>query len=118
MAVHRQRQAAGQALGLAVLLGLSVPVLAQGTAAPVSPRATERSAPIAMPRGIVPNKSELPKSAFDKLDADRKGYVSREDVVQLDGFGSAFAQSDWNDDGRLDAAEFDSAWSIYTGQRP
>ncbi|MEP7208402.1 MAG: EF-hand domain-containing protein [Casimicrobiaceae bacterium] len=80
--------------------------------------AADASAPIAMPHGIMPNKSELPKSAFAKLDSADKGFVTREDSAQLDAFGKIFEQADQNHDGRLNEAEFNTAWALYTGQRP
>lgn len=65
--------------------------------------------------GITPNRAELAGSAFTKLDAANRGYLTLEDVRQLDGFESAFRQGDQNGDGRLNASEFNSAWSVYTG---
>ncbi len=71
-----------------------------------------------MPHGIVPNRAELPGSAFQKLDAANKGYVIPDDVAQMSGFESAFRQADRNRDGRLDAPEFERAWDIYTSSTP
>ena len=65
--------------------------------------------------GVTPNRAELPSSAFTKLDGASRGYVTLEDVRQLDGFESAFRQADLNGDGRLNASEFNSAWGAYTG---
>jgi hypothetical protein len=65
--------------------------------------------------GVTPSRAELPGSAFTKLDAASRGYVTLEDVRQLDGFESAFRQADQNGDGRLNASEFNSAWGTYTG---
>jgi Ca2+-binding EF-hand superfamily protein len=65
----------------------------------------------------VPGKSELAPSAFGKLDANRRGYVTREDVSQLSGFDKVFQQADANDDGRLNAEEFNRAWSLYANQK-
>jgi hypothetical protein len=65
--------------------------------------------------GVTPNRAELPGSAFTKLDVGSKGYVTMEDVRQLDGFDSAFRQADQNGDGRLNASEFNSAWGAFTG---
>lgn len=109
----------------AALLALSLPALAETTApgpgtapgAAVNPSGSAAGA-IAMPHGIVPSRSELPMSAFNKLDNGSKGYVTRDDVTQLEGFESAFMQADQNRDGRLNASEFNSAWAIYTGQNP
>lgn len=65
--------------------------------------------------GITPGRAELAGSAFTKLDAGSRGYVTLEEVRQLDGFESAFRQGDQNGDGRLNPSEFNSAWAIYTG---
>ncbi len=88
-------------------------------ATPATPNAnTPAMSGMAMPHGIVPNTAELPDSAFAKLDANNKGYVTLDDVAQLPGFESAFRQADQNHDGRLNPSEFDSAWAIYTGNNP
>lgn len=63
--------------------------------------------------GITPSRAELPGSAFTKLDADRRGFVTREQTRALDGFGAAFDVADGNADGRLDAREFARAWEAY-----
>ena len=68
-------------------------------------------------RPIIPSKAELPDAAFKKLDAGGKGYVSREDVKDVYGFGKSFELADANKDGRLDAAEFRKAWADYTGRK-
>ncbi|HZQ62440.1 MAG TPA: hypothetical protein VFC24_13880 [Casimicrobiaceae bacterium] len=96
----------------------SATAFAQGTSGTTP--ATTTNGPIVqpMPHGVVPNKAELAISAFHKLDPDNKGYVTRQDVAQLAGFESAFAQADMNRDGRLNASEFNSAWAIYTGNNP
>jgi hypothetical protein len=65
---------------------------------------------------IIPSKAELPDAAFKKLDAEAKGYVSKEDVSELNGFEQAFQQADVNKDGKLSPAEFDKAWAYYTGR--
>lgn len=65
--------------------------------------------------GVTPNRAELASSAFTKLDGGSRGFLTVEDVRQLDGFESAFRQADQNGDGRLNQSEFNSAWSAYTG---
>jgi len=65
--------------------------------------------------GVTPNRAELASSAFTKLDGANRGYLTLEDVRQLDGFESAFKQADQNGDGRLNQSEFNSAWSAFTG---
>jgi hypothetical protein len=100
------------------ILACSAVALAQGSSTGTAPASANGTVAQPMPHGIVPNKSELAISAFRKLDADNKGYVTRADVAQLAGFESAFAQADQNRDGRLNASEFNSAWAIYTGNNP
>jgi hypothetical protein len=65
--------------------------------------------------GVTPNPAELASSAFTKLDAASRGFITLEDVRQLAGFESAFRQADMNRDGRLNLSEFNSAWSAFTG---
>lgn len=50
---------------------------------------------------------------FSRLDANRDGYLSREETQQLRGFDQAFREADDNRDGKLDAAEFTKAQSIH-----
>ena len=62
---------------------------------------------------VAPSKTESGPSAFAKLDTKHRGYVNSEDVSQLQGFN--FKNADKNGDGKLDAAEFNAAWTIYSG---
>ena len=64
---------------------------------------------------IPPGRAETPDSAFRKLDAANKGYVSKDDAKQLSGFDAAFQQADANNDGKLTQDEFKKAWSTYSG---
>ena len=118
-------------LGGALLLASIVPLVqapaqAQGAGA-ATPEARKQPAPPAdragagisggLPAmsGITPSRAELPSSAFTKLDGQQRGYLTREDVGQLDGFEASFRRGDQNGDGRLTAAEFEAAWSHYSG---
>ncbi|MET0917354.1 MAG: hypothetical protein ABWY07_02875 [Burkholderiales bacterium] len=64
---------------------------------------------------MTPGRAETPDSAFRKLDAAGKGYVSKDDVKVLSGFDSAFQQNDGNHDGQLTQDEFRRAWTTYSG---
>ena len=61
-----------------------------------------------------PSKSDTAVSAFQKLDAAKAGYVTKEQAVKLDGFD--FTQADKNKDGKLDRDEFNAAWVLYSGK--
>ncbi len=64
-------------------------------------------------RPVPPSRSELPDSAFKKLDSAGKGYVTRDDTRELQGFDPLFQQNDRNHDGKLMADEFTRAWNTY-----
>jgi len=66
---------------------------------------------------IIPSKAEMADAAFKKLDPSGKGFVSKEDTKDLNGFDSAFQLADANHDGKLDATEFKKAWASYTGRK-
>lgn len=60
----------------------------------------------------MPSRSEPATAAFSKLDAGKRGYVTREELSQLQGFD--FQTADKNNDGKLDSTEFNSAWTAYS----
>jgi len=59
-----------------------------------------------------PSKSDTAVSAFQKLDAAKAGYVTKEQAAKLNGFD--FTQADKNKDGKLDRDEFNAAWGVYS----
>ena len=63
---------------------------------------------------IPPSRSELVDSAFKKLDSAHKGYVTRDDTKELEGFDAVFQQNDGNHDGKLMPDEFKRAWNTYS----
>ena len=48
----------------------------------------------------------------EKIDADRDGFLSREDAGRVRGYAAVFAESDDDRDGRLNEAEFVKAQAI------
>ena len=105
------------ALAVAGFLGTGV-ALAQQYNAPVAtppmPAATpDASKSPTANQVVLPSKTESGPSAFAKLDTKHRGYLNSEDVSQLQGFN--FKNADKNNDGKLDATEFNAAWAIYSG---
>jgi len=92
---------------------------AQGTAGS-RPAGTPQAAPVpaAPAHGPIPSRSETAMEAYGKLNRSNAGYLTWDDVRQLEGFETAFQQADQNHDGRLSPAEFNSAWAMYTGSNP
>jgi hypothetical protein len=109
-------------LGAALLLLAAAAASAQTTPSyngmTQPPGAQAAPAPSAPSRGPIPSKSETAMEAYGKLNRSNAGYLRWDDVRQLDGFETAFQQADQNHDGRLNPAEFNSAWSMYTGNNP
>ncbi|MFO1397642.1 MAG: EF-hand domain-containing protein [Burkholderiales bacterium] len=63
-----------------------------------------------------PMPTENAQSAFQKLDRNGNGYVTREDLESLpQSTQIPFDRADLNHDGRLDANEFQGAWNDYDG---
>ena len=103
----------------ALALALCGSVHAQGTtgAAPATTQAPA-AASAGPTLGPIPSKSETAMEAYGKLNRANAGYLTWDDVRQLNGFETAFQQADQNHDGRLSPAEFNSAWAMYTGSNP
>jgi hyperosmotically inducible protein len=55
-----------------------------------------------------PNE-HMPNAKFDKLDRNKDGLVSRDEVKGLRNYGTAFDAGDTNKDGKLDRGEFINA---------
>lgn len=64
---------------------------------------------------MVPGKMETADSAFAKLDASKKGYLSAEDTKVLEDFDEPFKAADGDGNNQLTPAEFIKGWEKYTG---
>ncbi len=95
----------------AILAGGAIAICGAAFAVETAPKAPPSAIDDARP--IPPSRSELPDSAFKKLDAGGKGYVTRDDTKELEGFDPVFQQNDGNHDGKLTPDEFKRAWSTY-----
>lgn len=60
---------------------------------------------------------DAPSPAFQKLDTNHDGYISRDEATKLRSFEIAFNEADDNHDGRLDASEFVKSQAIYERMR-
>ncbi len=98
---------------LVAIAGIAIAVCGTALAADLKTRSPPAPAVIDDAKPIPPGRSELPDSAFSKLDVAGKGYVTRDDTKELDGFDAVFQQNDSNHDGRLTQDEFKRAWSTY-----
>ncbi len=65
--------------------------------------------------GLSPTPFESAETLFNRFDAGRTGYLTKDQVQTLDGF--KFEAADLNHDGRLTADEFNRAWSDYQSKK-
>jgi Ca2+-binding EF-hand superfamily protein len=91
-------------------------VLAQSVAPELPPpaaRARGGPPPAVPPTGaaLTPTTLEPAEAVFNRLDHNRKGFLTRDQVASLDGF--SFDAADTNHDGRLTSEEFAKAWADY-----
>ena len=63
-------------------------------------------------QAVVPMRTESGPAAFAKLDVKHQGFLTSEEVSQIQGFN--FKAADKNIDGKLDATEFNAAWALYS----
>lgn len=114
----RTRQSASRwLLALALVYG-AAPMLRAQTSPPNPSNPSDNpqgpGLPIASPAtggAISPSPFEPADHAFLRLDTNRTGFLTREQVSSLDGF--PFDEADANKDGRLNAGEFANVWSRY-----
>ena len=74
---------------------------------------------MAAPLYAAPDDSarEQPNRAFEQLDADHDGFISRDEAAKRRGFARALSEADDNRDGKLDRDEFVKAQSVYDRMR-
>ncbi len=70
------------------------------------------TAPAPGPTAAAPSRTETARTAFDKLDREKLGYVTLNDIVKLPGTAN-FYNADRNKDGKLSFAEFETLWNEY-----
>ena len=81
---------------------------------PATPSQPSVSHPQSQMSTMAPSRSDTAVSAFQKLDAGKVGYVTKEQAAKLSGFD--FTEADKNKDGKLDRDEFNAAWGVYSGK--
>ena len=62
--------------------------------------------PLAQADGVQPQASSAGDPKFMQLDANRDGFLSKDEVKLIEGRAKFFAEADENRDGKLDASEF------------
>jgi hypothetical protein len=70
------------------------------------------TAPAPGTTAAAPSRNESARAAFDKLDREKLGYLTLNDIVQLRG-NANFDDADRNKDGKLSFEEFDTLWQQY-----
>ncbi len=103
---HKRLLATTLVVGMATYGGAAL-AAGESTTAPATPGASMGTTPMA------PSKSETADSAFKKLDAGSKGYVTHEDTKALPGFEAMFDKFNTKHDGKLTRDEFARAWTSY-----
>ena len=103
----------------AVLLcaGMGIAVAADYPATSGANATNKAMAPATGVKMAAPSKAEPATTAFKKLDASGKGYVTMADAKSLSGFDKAFQDNDANHDGKLSSGEFAKAWQEFTGNK-
>ena len=70
------------------------------------------------PGGAISSKAGAPRSAsaaFKELDANKDGYISREEAKKLNAVSKRFTELDLNRDGKLSQTELDAGSSPAAG---
>jgi hypothetical protein len=72
------------------------------------------TATLSMQRARMPQQAVVLPMNFERLDANRDGYVDRGEALALPELDTVFNEADRRPDGRLDKAEFARALALIT----
>ena len=62
--------------------------------------------PLAQADDVQPQASSTGNAKFTRLDINRDGFLSKEELKGIEGYAKFFPEADENRDGKLDASEF------------
>ena len=110
--LHKNAIVAAMALMLGGIACAQSPSLTLPNNSAGTPDGIPRAAPIVTEPQTMPSTTEGSLTAFDKLDATHRGYLTRSDTARLS-VSVDFDAADRNRDGRLDIDEFQRAWADY-----
>jgi hypothetical protein len=116
---HKRNALVATVAGCFALAGLAAAQsqpATSGQSQPMTPAQSQTSGsnPPSQMSTMAPSKSDTAVSAFQKLDATKVGYMTKEQATKLNGFD--FTRADKNNDGKLDRDEFNAAWGVYSGK--
>ena len=110
--LHKNAIVAAMALMLGGIACAQSPSLTLPNNSAGTPDSIPGTRTIVIEPSTVPSTTESSLTAFEKLDAQHRGYVTRSDTDRLSGYIN-FDSADRNHDGRLNVDEFQRAWSDY-----
>ena len=110
--LHKSAIVAAAALMLGSISFAQSPSLTLPNNSAGTPDGIPGATTIVIEPNTVPSVTESSLTAFEKLDAQHRGYITRSDTDRLSGYMN-FDSADRDHDGRLDMDEFQRAWADY-----